>query len=59
MPLLFIGDKPQGRIMFWISSTESLSISVGLLALAKRSGVIWFTRSSVHWALRRTAIKSV
>ena len=54
-----MGDKPQGRMICLISSTDNLTMSYGLSALANKSGVILLTRTSVHCADSNTAIKSV
>ena len=58
MALDLAGDNPQGRMMLLISSTDNKTMSCGVDAFAKRSGVISFTRLSVHCALSRTAINS-
>ncbi len=55
----FAGDKPQGLMISLISSTVNNTMSWGVSALAKSSGVILLTLSSVHWAESRTAINSV
>ena len=55
----FLGDRPQGLIIFLISSTETHLIFSGVSANSKRAGVIWFTRLSVHWAESSTAMSSV
>lgn len=34
-------------------------MALGLSASAKSLGVTWLTRTSVHWAERRTATRSV
>ena len=44
------GERPQGRITRWISATDSRVIASGVAARANRSGVIWFTLTSVHCA---------
>ena len=53
------GERPQGRMICWISATGSLAMACGLLALAKCAGVTWLTRTSVHCAERITAMRSV
>ena len=53
------GDRPQGRMIAWIFSTSALAIFCGVSASRNNSGVTWLTRTSVHWALNKTAISNV
>ena len=58
MSLLLARKKPQE---WTYSPTSSMSAWAKLSRVgkrAKRAGVTWFTRSSVHWADSRTANKS-
>ena len=53
------GDRPQGRMMAWMSSTATRIMSRGLSASANNAGVTWLTRTSVHWAESSTATSRV
>ena len=59
MALDFWGDRPQGRMISRTAGTGCLAMSWGLSARSNRAGVTWFTLSSVHWALSRTATSKV
>ena len=55
----FLGDKPHGLMISLILLTGTLDISLELSAIANNSGVTLLTRSSVHCADKRTAIRRV
>ncbi len=55
----FAGESPQGRMISRMAGTPSFTIACGVRARAKRRGVTWFTRTSVHCAESTTAIRSV
>ena len=55
----FVGESPQGRMMAKISSTGMWRIFSAVSARAKRAGVTWLTRRSVHCAERSTATSKV
>ncbi len=59
MALDLRGERPQGLMISRISSTGTCTMLWGLLARAKRLGVVWLTRTSVHWADSSTAISRV
>ena len=46
--------KPVERMYSSTSATSASARDSRVGKRAKRAGVIWFTRSSVHWAARRT-----
>ena len=50
---------PQGFIILYIVSSESLLMGKGVEAILKRLGVTLLTLSSVHCADKRTATRSV
>jgi len=54
-----VGDRPQGRMISKMSSTGTVVIFFALRARRKSLGVTWLTRSSVHWALNKTATNKV
>ena len=55
----FLGDKPQGLMIFLITSGSTKDISKGLSAKENSSGVTLFTLISVHCADNKTAINNV
>ena len=59
MALDFLGDNPQGLIIFLIFEGFIKDISKGLSANEKSSGVTWFTLMSVHCADNKTATRRV
>jgi endonuclease-3 len=53
------GASPHDLMIVWMSRAASRAMASGVRARAKRRGVTWFTRTSVHWADRTTARSSV
>ena len=53
------GASPHDLMIAWMSRAASRAMASGVRARAKRRGVTWFTRTSVHWADRTTARSSV
>ena len=54
----FWGASTQDLIIISIYNEDIFKIFAGVLAFLKSSGVTWFTLSSVHWALNKTAINN-
>ena len=55
----FVGASPHVLIAVSISLTDRRAIFAGVSARAKRTGVTWLTRTSVHWAESSTATSRV
>lgn len=52
-------ERPQGLMIFCMTSMGRVAMDWGVSARAKRWGVTWLTRLSVHWAERRTEMRRV